>query len=189
MIPTATYRVQFHAGFTFADAAALAPYWSRLGVSHLYASPIATARSGSMHGYDVIDPGVINPALGGEEGFRVLAQALRAEGLGIVLDIVPNHVAVGGADNAWWMDVLEHGRNATFASMFDIDWSPTDPTLADKVLAPFLGLPYAEALATALFVSTLRPERSGLTMPIAFPCAQPTAPRCSPTRRSMIPAR
>ena len=148
MIPTATYRVQFHAGFTFADAAALAPYWSRLGVSHLYASPIATARSGSMHGYDVIDPGVINPALGGEEGFRVLAEALRAEGLGIVLDIVPNHVAVGGADNAWWMDVLEHGKTATFAPMFDIDWSPPDPSLADKVLAPFLGLPYAEALAT-----------------------------------------
>lgn len=148
MIPSATYRVQFHAGFTFADAAALAPYWARLGVSHLYASPIATARKGSTHGYDVVDPSTINPALGGEQGFRTLVQALRAEGLGVVLDIVPNHVAVGGADNVWWLDVLENGRASPFARMFDIDWAPADPDLADKVLAPFLGAPYAEALAS-----------------------------------------
>ena len=78
MIPTATYRVQFHAGFTFADAANLAPYWARLGISHLYASPIATARRGSTHGYDVVDPTTINPALGGEPGFRAMVAALRA---------------------------------------------------------------------------------------------------------------
>lgn len=147
MIPSATYRVQFHAGFTFADAAALAPYWARLGVSHLYASPIATARAGSTHGYDVVDPAAINPVLGGEDGFRALVAALRAHGLGVVLDIVPNHVAVGGDDNAWWLDVLKHGRASAFAPMFDIDWDPIDPDLKGKILAPFLGAPYGEALA------------------------------------------
>jgi (1->4)-alpha-D-glucan 1-alpha-D-glucosylmutase len=147
MIPSATYRVQFHAGFTFADAAALAPYFAKLGVSHLYASPIATARAGSMHGYDVIDPTTINPALGGEDGFRTMIGALRAEGLGVVLDIVPNHLAVGGGDNAWWLDVLENGRASAFARMFDIDWAPTDLDLTGKILAPFLGAPYGEALA------------------------------------------
>lgn len=148
MIPSATYRVQFHAGFTFADAAALAPYWARLGVSHLYASPIATARAGSTHGYDVVDPTTINPALGGEDGFRALVAALRAEGLGVVLDIVPNHVAVGGDDNAWWLDVLRNGRASAFAPMFDIDWEPLDPDLQGKILAPFLGAPYGEVLAS-----------------------------------------
>jgi len=148
MIPTATYRVQFHAGFTFADAAALAPYWARLGVSHLYASPIATARAGSTHGYDVVDPTTVNPALGGEDGFRALVAALKAEGLGVVLDIVPNHVAVGGDDNAWWLDVLQNGRASAFAPMFDIDWEPLDPDLKGKILAPFLGAPYGEVLAS-----------------------------------------
>lgn len=147
MIPTATYRVQFHAGFTFADAAGLARYWGDLGVSHLYASPIATARSGSMHGYDVVDPTTINPALGGEGGFRDLVARLRAEGLGVILDIVPNHLAVGGGDNAWWLDVLEKGEASAYAPVFDIDWRPADPALRGKVLAPFLGVPYGEALA------------------------------------------
>ena len=96
MTPRATYRVQFHADFTFADAQRLAPYWAKLGVSHVYASPIATARKGSIHGYDVVDPTTINPALGGEEGFHALVQTLRRHGLGVILDIVPNHVAVGG---------------------------------------------------------------------------------------------
>jgi (1->4)-alpha-D-glucan 1-alpha-D-glucosylmutase len=147
MTPTATYRVQFHAGFTFADAAALAPYWAALGISHLYASPIATARQGSTHGYDVTDPSTINPALGGEDGFQALVHALRAQGLGLVLDIVPNHVAVGGGDNAWWLDVLENGQASRYADHFDIDWAPADRDLAGKVLAPFLGAPYAQALA------------------------------------------
>lgn len=148
MIPTATYRVQFHAGFTFADAAVLAPYWARLGVSHLYASPIATARAGSTHGYDVVDPTTINPALGGEDGFRAMVAALKNEGLGVVLDIVPNHVAVGGDDNAWWLDVLRNGRASAFAPMFDIDWDPLEPDLKGKILAPFLGAPYGEVLSS-----------------------------------------
>lgn len=164
MIPTATYRVQFHAGFTFADAAALAPYWAKLGISHLYASPITTAREGSTHGYDVIDPTTINPALGGEAGFRAMAAALRAEGLGLVLDIVPNHVAVGAADNAWWLDVLENGQESAYAPYFDIDWTPPDPSLTGKLLAPFLGAPYAQALSDGAIVLDVEPSLGRLSV-------------------------
>jgi malto-oligosyltrehalose synthase len=164
MIPTATYRVQFHAGFTFADAANLAPYWARLGISHLYASPIATARRGSTHGYDVVDPTTINPALGGEPGFRALVGALRAQGLGVVLDIVPNHVAVGGDDNAWWLDVLEKGPASPFSRYFDIDWSSAHPGLSGKVLAPFLGKPYGEALAAGDLALDVEPEAGRLSI-------------------------
>lgn len=144
-IPRATMRLQFHNGFTFDDAVAIIPYIADLGISHLYASPILTARAGSMHGYDVIDPMTINLELGGEEGFRRLVAALRNAGLGIIIDIVPNHMAVG-RDNAWWMDVLEYGRASKFAHYFDIDWEPDDPALKDKVLLPILGRPFGEAL-------------------------------------------
>jgi (1->4)-alpha-D-glucan 1-alpha-D-glucosylmutase len=164
MIPTATYRVQFHAGFTFAHAAALAPYWAKLGISHLYASPIATARQGSTHGYDVVDPTTINSALGGEAGFRAMVAALREKGLGVALDIVPNHVAVGGQDNAWWLDVLENGGASAYAGYFDIDWSPADPDLDGKVLAPFLGVPYGQALAAGDLRLDVEPERGRLSV-------------------------
>lgn len=146
MTPRATYRIQFHKGFGFADAAAIAPQLADLGISHLYASPIATARAGSTHGYDVVDPLHINPELGGEDGFRAMAATLRDHGIGIILDIVPNHMAVGGDDNRWWLDVLEHGPGSEHAETFDIDWEGGDPALAGKLLAPFLGLPYGEAL-------------------------------------------
>ena len=140
MTPRATLRLQFHRGFTFADAAALVPYFARLGVSHLYASPIATARPGSQHGYDVIDATCVNPELGGEEGLRVLSSALAAAGMGMILDIVPNHMAADTA-NAWWADVLRHGRASRFATWFDIDWDADD-----KVLLPILGRPLDEVL-------------------------------------------
>lgn len=142
----ATYRMQFHKGFTFADAAALAPYLAGLGISHLYASPILTARAGSMHGYDVVDHSRINPELGGEDGFRAMAAALRAHDIGIVLDIVPNHMAVGHADNPCWLDLLESGRDSVFANMFDIDWEPAQPNLRDKVLVPLLGAKPRDAI-------------------------------------------
>ena len=148
MIPRATYRLQFHKDFTFAHAVPLAPYLARLGVSHIYSSPIGTARAGSTHGYDQVDPTVVNPELGGEEGFRALVSALKAQGLGVVLDIVPNHMAVGQADNRWWRDVLRNGRDSAHAELFDIDWEPADPALRAKVAAPFLGAPYAEVLAS-----------------------------------------
>ena len=140
MTPRATLRLQFHRGFTFADAAALVPYFARLGVSHLYASPIATARPGSQHGYDVIDATCVNPELGGEDGLSVLSSALAAAGMGMILDIVPNHMAADTA-NAWWADVLRHGRASRFATWFDIDWDADD-----KVLLPILGRPLDEVL-------------------------------------------
>ena len=145
MTPRATLRLQFHKGFTFADAARLVPYFSALGISHVYASPILTARPGSLHGYDVVDPTRVNPELGGEDGLRGLVTALRGAGLGLIVDIVPNHMAVG-AGNAWWWDVLQNGRTSAYAHFFDIDWEPDDPELHGKVLAPFLGRSCAEAL-------------------------------------------
>lgn len=145
-LPRATMRLQFHKGFTFADAAALVPYLAGLGISHVYASPIMTARPGSPHGYDVVDPNRINPELGGEQEFERLVRALRRHQMGIVLDIVPNHMAIG-AGNAWWMDVLAAGRKSRYADFFDIDWEPADASLRGKILLPVLGRPYGEALA------------------------------------------
>jgi (1->4)-alpha-D-glucan 1-alpha-D-glucosylmutase len=145
MTPRATMRLQFHKGFTFADAERLVPYMARLGISHLYASPITTARSGSMHGYDVIDPTRVNPELGGEEGLRRLVVALREEGFGLIVDIVPNHMAVG-AENAWWFDVLKHGEASRYAPYFDIAWNAEDPELRGRVLLPVLGKPLNEAI-------------------------------------------
>jgi (1->4)-alpha-D-glucan 1-alpha-D-glucosylmutase len=139
MTPRATYRFQFHRDFTFADAEALVPYLERLGVSHVYASPITTARSGSTHGYDVVDPTTINPELGGEDAFRKLVAALRARDMGVIIDIVPNHMGVAGDGNAWWMDVLAHGQNSAYARFFDIDWR-------EPVLLPVLGTSLSEAL-------------------------------------------
>jgi (1->4)-alpha-D-glucan 1-alpha-D-glucosylmutase len=137
----ATMRLQLHRDFTFADATNLVPYMASLGVSHLYASPILAARPGSMHGYDVTDPTRVNEELGGEAGLRKLVAALRAAGLGLIVDIVPNHMAAGGVENPWWADVLRHGRDSRFATYFDIEWCRFG-----KVLAPFLGQPYGEAL-------------------------------------------
>ncbi len=139
--PRATYRIQFHKNFTFADAEALVPYLDELGISHLYASPITTARSGSTHGYDVVDPTRINPELGGEEAFRSLVAALRARDMGVIIDIVPNHMGVAGGENAWWNDVLTHGDDSEFARYFDIDWR-------EKLVLPILGDPLAETLTS-----------------------------------------
>jgi len=136
MIPRATYRLQFHKDFTFADAASLADYFAALGISHIYASPILTARAGSQHGYDVVDPSRINPELGGADCFRAMATTFKAHGLGIILDIVPNHLAVGQADNQLWLDLLAQGRASASAEWFDVDWDA--PRLENKILAPFL---------------------------------------------------
>ncbi|HYI85349.1 MAG TPA: malto-oligosyltrehalose synthase, partial [Acetobacteraceae bacterium] len=144
----ATARLQFHEGFTLDDAVPLVPYLRRLGITHLYASPILKARPGSTHGYDIVDHNQINPELGGEAALRRLHAALREAGLGLVLDIVPNHMGVGGSDNAWWMDVLEWGRQSPYATFFDIDWEPPDRSLTNRLLAPFLGGPYGEVLAS-----------------------------------------
>jgi (1->4)-alpha-D-glucan 1-alpha-D-glucosylmutase len=139
-IPRATYRLQFHAGFGFDDACAILPYLQRLGVSHVYASPLLGARPGSTHGYDVTDWTRINPELGGMPGFERFSDALQAHGLGLLLDIVPNHMGIG-ADNAWWMDVLEHGEASAQARWFDIDWT------RGRLVLPTLGRRLAGALA------------------------------------------
>jgi (1->4)-alpha-D-glucan 1-alpha-D-glucosylmutase len=146
--PRATYRLQFHKGFPFSAGRDLAPYLRELGISHVYASPILTARAGSMHGYDVVDYDAINPEPGGEAGFAEMSEALRSHGIGIILDIVPNHMAVGGADNKLWLDLLKRGRGSDYAEWFDVDFDCPDPELRGKVHAPFLGTPYGEALAS-----------------------------------------
>jgi (1->4)-alpha-D-glucan 1-alpha-D-glucosylmutase len=145
--PRATARLQFFSGFTLDDAAKLVPYHAALGISHIYASPLLKARPGSTHGYDIVDHHEINPEIGGEPALRRFIAALRAHRMGLIADIVPNHMGVGGADNAWWLDVLESGRASRYADFFDIDWDPPDPSLHNKLLAPFLGVPYGEALA------------------------------------------
>ena len=144
-IPRATYRLQFGEGFGFAEAADLAPYLADLGVSHVYAAPVFAARAGSAHGYDVIDPTRFNPELGGEEGFRAMAAAFRAAGLGLILDIVPNHMGIG-PDNAYWQSVLREGPDSPYASWFDIDWDSNYPGMRGKLLAPVLGDGYGAAL-------------------------------------------
>lgn len=140
----AAYRLQFNAQFTFDEAARLAPYFASLGVSHIYASPIQTARPGSTHGYDIVDHAQINPELGGESGFAHLSGALARNGLKLLLDIVPNHMGVGGADNAWWLSVLEWGEQSPHAGVFDIDWERAGAER--KLVLPFLGKPYGAAL-------------------------------------------
>ena len=146
--PSATARLQFHKDFTLADAKRLVPYFAKLGISHLYASPLLTARAGSTHGYDIVDHNRINPELGGEAALVSLVARLREHGMGLILDIVPNHMGVGGNDNAWWLDVLEWGRSSPYAEYFDIDWDPADASLRGRLLAPFLGAPYGECLAS-----------------------------------------
>ncbi|MCK3840615.1 MULTISPECIES: malto-oligosyltrehalose synthase [Pseudomonas] len=142
----ATQRLQFHKGFTLDDAVPLVPYFARLGISHLYASPLLSARAGSMHGYDVVDPARVNPELGGEAALRRLVATLREHNMGLILDIVSNHMAVGGADNPWWLDLLEWGRLSPYSEFFDIQWHSPDPLLKGQLLMPFLGSDYGEAL-------------------------------------------
>jgi (1->4)-alpha-D-glucan 1-alpha-D-glucosylmutase len=151
-------RLQLHKEFTFADATSLVPYMVDLGISHVYSSPILTARAGSIHGYDVVDPTSVNPELGGESGLRDFVADLRAAGLGLIVDIVPNHMAVGGSDNPWWTDLLRHGRSSRYADFFDVDWETDDPDLRGKVLAPFLGRPYGDALKAAEIRLTRNPS-------------------------------
>ena len=145
-IPRATYRVQLHREFRFDDATALVPYLHELGISHLYCSPPLRARSGSRHGYDVVDHASLNPELGSRADFDRLVDALHRRGMGLVIDIVPNHMGVLAGDNAWWLDVLENGQASACAGYFDIDWSSADPALSGRVLLPILGDQYGVVL-------------------------------------------
>lgn len=138
-IPSATYRLQFTPDFGFADAEALVPYLADLGISHLYASPLLGSRRGSEHGYDVTDPTRIDPEFGGEDGLRKLVAALHGHGLGLLLDIVPNHMAAG-AENPWWVEMLALGARARHARVFDVDWTE------GRLILPVLGKPLSEVL-------------------------------------------
>lgn len=146
-VPRATYRLQLNRDFNFANAKAIVPYLDELGISHAYLSPILMAQPGSTHGYDTIDHSRINPELGSIDDFRRLASALQQRQMGIILDIVPNHMGIGGAGNRLWLDVLKHGAKSRYADWFDIDWHPQRPGMDGKLLVPFLGTSYAEALA------------------------------------------
>ncbi|HYI95283.1 MAG TPA: malto-oligosyltrehalose synthase [Bryobacteraceae bacterium] len=144
-IPVSTYRVQFNQGFRFSDATALVLHLDRLGISHLYASPILAARPGSAHGYDVVDPNCLNPELGSQQDFEALVNALHERGMGLLLDIVPNHMAAS-PENAWWMDVLENGPASQYASYFGINWSSARDPLNEKIFLPILGDTYGRVL-------------------------------------------
>ncbi len=143
--PRATYRIQLTPAFSFDDAAAMAPYLEALGISHVYASPYLRPMPGSLHGYDVVDPHHINPELGGEDAHARFCATLGRHGLGQVLDIVPNHMAIG-PENPWWWDVLENGPASRWAMTFDVDWDHPEPHLRERILLPVLGDHYGRVL-------------------------------------------
>jgi len=145
-VPRATYRLQLHKEFRFPDATALVPYLAELGVSHVYASPFLKARPGSAHGYDIVDHSRVNPEIGTEAELKRMLAALARHGMGLVLDVVPNHMGVLQGDNAWWLDVLEKGERSRYAKYFDIDWRPPNPQLRGKVLLGVLGEHYGDVL-------------------------------------------
>jgi (1->4)-alpha-D-glucan 1-alpha-D-glucosylmutase len=144
-IPVSTYRLQFNQHLRFSDAKELVRYLHELGITDLYASPLLQAKRGSMHGYDVADPSHLNAELGTDAEFDALVQELQAHGMGLLLDIVPNHMAAT-SENPWWMDLLEDGPRSAFASHFDVDWHPPSRSLENRVLLPILGSTYAQAL-------------------------------------------
>ena len=145
--PESTYRLQFHAGFTFRDAAAVVPYLHDLGVTHCYASPYLKARPGSTHGYDVVDPTSLNPEVGTDADYDAWLAAMRERGMSHILDTVPNHMGVGTNENPWWNDVLRHGRASKYAHFFDIAWEASHRLdTRNKVLLPVLGAPYGQVL-------------------------------------------
>jgi (1->4)-alpha-D-glucan 1-alpha-D-glucosylmutase len=169
-----TYRVQLRAEFDFDAAAAIADYLAALGVSHLYCSPYLQAAAGSSHGYDVVDPTRVNEELGGEAGHERLCLALSEQGLGQVLDIVPNHMAITGRGNRWWWDVLENGPASRYAAYFDVDWEPREERLRNIVLLPILADHYGRVLEAG----ELRLVRDGGRFEVRYgERSMPVAPR------------
>ncbi len=161
--PLATYRLQFNSGFRLQHARQLVPYLERLGITHVYASPLLKARAGSLHGYDITDHDQLNPEVGTLDDFRGFAGELKSHGMGLVLDIVPNHVAVA-ENNPWWRDVLENGRASEFANYFDIDWNPLKSELRDKLLLPILGNQYGEELEQGRIQLAYDDEQAGFVV-------------------------
>ncbi len=162
--PRATYRVQLGPGFGFAAARAIVAYLHRLGISHLYSSPYLQAGPGSSHGYDIVDPHRVSDGLGGPGELQLLRTALGNRGMGEVLDVVPNHLAVGGRENRWWWDVLACGPASPYAGYFDIDWDPPDPSLRDRLLVPVLRGDYGRLVGTC----EIRLVREGAAVEVAY---------------------
>jgi (1->4)-alpha-D-glucan 1-alpha-D-glucosylmutase len=154
-IPLACYRLQFNRDFTLRSASNILDYLSRLGITDIYASPLLQSRAGSQHGYDVTDPSRINSELGNEGQFDAFQSALQKQGMGLLLDIVPNHMAAS-PENPWWMDVLENGPGSAYAAYFDIDWHPPSLTLANRILLPVLGSHYGQTLNNREFQLAFR---------------------------------
>src|SRR2546428_2521071 len=171
--PLSTYRVQLQPAFGFDAVTAIAPYLHRLRVGHLYASPYPPAAAGSTHGYDVIDHSRVNAELGGEAGHERMCAALGENGLGQVLDIVPNHMAIVGG-NRWWWDVPENGPSSQYASYFDVDWDPPEAKLRNTVLMPILGDHYGRVLEAG----EIRLQREGGAFTVHYyDHSLPVAPR------------
>jgi len=145
-IPVSTYRLQFNRSFTFTNAKTIIPYLHEIGISDVYSSPYFGAREGSLHGYDIVNPNVLNAEIGTAEDFGAFITELRKYGMGQVLDIVPNHMCILSSENTWWMDILENGHNSLYANFFDIDWNPVKKELKNKVLLPILGDHYGRVL-------------------------------------------
>ena len=158
-VPLATYRFQFNREFTFRRATDLIPYLAELGVTHCYASPYLRARSGSTHGYDIIDHNALNPEIGSPEEYEHFVAELHRHGMGQILDIVPNHMGVMGSDNVWWLDVLENGEASAYAQYFDIDWAPIKDELQGKVLVPILADQYGNVLENGELKLTFNADR------------------------------
>jgi len=173
-LPSATYRLQLNSQFTFRQAAGLVEYLRELGVSDCYASPLLAARPGSPHGYDVIDHSAFNPELGSEAEFVEFARRLRRLGIGLIMDVVPNHMCIAGSNNQWWNDVLENGPSSPYAQFFDIDWRPPKPDLIGKILLPMLGDQYGRVLENQEITITCR---QGAFFANYYETSLPLAPR------------
>jgi (1->4)-alpha-D-glucan 1-alpha-D-glucosylmutase len=186
--PGATYRLQLGADLDFDAAAALAPYLTELGVTHVYTSPYLQAAAGSTHGYDGVDPTRVSDELGGDTGRARFIEALRAAGLGHVVDIVPNHLGITDRRNRWWFDVLRHGRNSMFAGYFDIDWDVDDP-VGGTILLPILGRPLADELANgALRLEWAGDEWNVRYVDTVLPVAPESAPAAAPADAAELEA-
>lgn len=180
MLPTATYRLQFGKKFGFNQAAAIAPYLAKLGISHVYASPYLNARSGSEHGYDITDHNSLNSDLGDAEAFQKMLLGFCQNNLGHILDYVPNHMGVGGADNPFWLDVLEWGQESQYAPWFDIDWHSHSEFLNGKLLVPFLADQYGSVLEAGKFELKFDSERGEFSIWVYDTHKLPVTPLCYP---------
>ncbi len=162
-VPLATYRLQLHRDFPLARATALLPYLKALGITHVYCSPYLKARAGSRHGYDIVDHAARNPEITSPDEFRAFTEALAAHGMGHILDMVPNHMAIGH-DNPWWQDVLENGRASPYSTVFDIDWHPAKEELHGKVLLPVLEDQYGVVLENGLLTLAFQESDGNLSV-------------------------